>query len=34
VLEIDDEEKLAYLNGDLNMRSYNIVKKLEKESRF
>ena len=28
-LKIDDEEKLAYLNGDLNMRSYNIVKKLE-----
>ena len=29
-LEIEDEEELAYLNGDLNMRSYNIVKKLEK----
>ena len=31
VLEIEDEEELAYLNGDLNMRSYNIVKKLEKK---
>ena len=30
-LEIEDEEELAYLNGDLNMRSYNIVKKLEKK---
>lgn len=30
-LEIDDEETLAYLNGDLNMRSYNIVKKLKME---
>ena len=29
VLEIEDEEELAYLNGDLNMRSYNIIKKLE-----
>ena len=29
VLEIEDEEELAYLNGNLNMRSYNIVKKLE-----
>ena len=29
MLEIKDEEELAYLNGDLNMRSYNIVKKLE-----
>ena len=28
-LEIEDEEELAYLNGDLNMRSYNIIKKLE-----
>ena len=30
-LNIEDEEKLAYLNGDLNMRSYNFVKKLEKK---
>ena len=30
-LDINDEEELAYLNGDLNMRSYNIVKKLEKK---
>ena len=29
VLEIEDEEELAYLNGNLNMRSYNIIKKLE-----
>ena len=29
VLEIEDEEELAYLNGDLNMRSYNIIKQLE-----
>ena len=29
ILEIKDEEELAYLNGDLNMRSYNIIKKLE-----
>lgn len=28
-LEIEDEEELAYLNGDLNMRSYNLVKNLE-----
>lgn len=27
-LEIKDEEELAYLNGDLNMRSYKIVEKL------
>ena len=30
-LEIEDEEKLAYLNGDLNMRSYNIIKKLREK---
>jgi len=30
-LDIDDEEKLAYLNGDLNMRSYVFVKNLEKK---
>ena len=29
VLRIKDEEELAYLNGDLNMRSYNIIKKLQ-----
>lgn len=29
-LEIDDEEELASLNGDLNMRSYKIIKRLEK----
>ena len=32
-LKIKDEEELAYLNGDLNMRSYKFVKLLEK-SRF
>ena len=31
VLDIKNEEQLAYLNGDLNMRSYNIVKKLERK---
>ena len=30
-LNIEDEEELAYLNGDLNMRSYNFVRKLETE---
>ena len=30
-LDIEDEEKLAYLNGDLNMRSYNFVRKLERK---
>ena len=30
-LEIEDEEKLASLNGDLNMRSYKIVEKLMKK---
>ena len=29
--EIEDEEELAYLNGDLNMRSYLFVKRLERE---
>ena len=28
VLEIKDEEKLANLNGNLNMRSYNIIEDL------
>jgi len=31
VLEIEDEEELAYLNGNLNMRSYKFIKKLERE---
>lgn len=31
ILEIEDEEELAYLNGNLNMRSYNFIKKLERE---
>ena len=30
-LKIEDEEELAYLNGDLNMRSYNIIRNLENE---
>lgn len=30
ILRIEDEEELATLNGDLNMRSYKIVKRLEK----
>ena len=30
-LDIKDEEKLAYLNGSLNMRSYNIIKDLERK---
>ena len=30
-LDIEDEEKLAYLNGDLNMRSYIFVRKLERK---
>ena len=28
-LKIEDEEELAYLNGDLNMRSYKFIKQLE-----
>lgn len=28
-LKIEDEEELAYLNGDLNMHSYNFVEKLK-----
>lgn len=32
VLDIKDEEKLATLNGNLNMRSYKIIKIIE-ESR-
>lgn len=30
ILNIKDEEELASLNGNLNMRSYKIIKKLEK----
>ena len=30
-LQIEDEERLAYLNGDLNMRSYKIVEKLKRK---
>ena len=33
-LEIEDEEELAYLNGDLNMRSYNFVEKLKNKVVF
>lgn len=31
MLNIEDEEELASLNGDLNMRSYKIVEKLKKK---
>ena len=31
ILNIEDEEELANLNGNLNMRSYKIVKKLERK---
>lgn len=31
ILKIEDEEELAYLNGNLNMRSYKFIKKLERE---
>lgn len=30
-LEIEDEEQLAYLNGDLNMRSYNFIENFKKK---
>lgn len=30
-LEITDEEELAYLNGDLNMRSYKVIEGLKKK---
>ena len=30
-LKIEDEEELAYLNGDLNMRSYKIIEKLNQK---
>lgn len=33
-LEIEDEEELAYLNGDLNMRSYKLIEKLKKKQAF
>ena len=31
LLKIEDEEELAYLNGDLNMRSFEIVQNLQNE---
>ena len=34
VLEIEDEEELANLNGNLNMRSYKIVEKLKEGEVF
>ena len=34
VLEIEDEEELANLNGNLNMRSYNIVEDLRNRQDF
>ena len=33
-LEIEDEEELAYLNGDLNMHSYQFVENLKKKVVF
>ena len=30
-LDIKDEEELAYLNGDLNMRSYKFIEKLKEK---
>ena len=30
-LDIEDEEELAYLNGDLNMHSYNFVENLKRK---
>lgn len=30
-LDIKDEEELAYLNGDLNMKSYEFIEKLKKK---
>ena len=30
-LQIEDEEELAYLNGDLNMYSYNFIENLKKK---
>ena len=33
-LKIDDEEELANLNGNLNMRSYKIIEKTVNESRL
>ena len=34
ILKINNEEELANLNGDLNMRSYKIVEKLKKKVDF
>lgn len=34
ILNIDDEEELANLNGNLNMRSYKIIEDLKIKSRF
>ena len=31
IFKIKDEEELAYLNGDLNMRSYKIIESLKRE---
>lgn len=33
-LEIKDEEQLAYLNGDLNMRSYNFIENFKRKVGF
>lgn len=33
-LQIENEEELAYLCGDLNMRSYKLIESLNRESRF
>lgn len=33
-LKIKDEEELAYLNGDLNMRSFKIIEKLQNKNEF
>ena len=30
-LDIEDEEELAYLNGDLNMRSYDFIENFKKK---
>ena len=33
-LQIEDEEELAYLNGDLNMYSYNFIENLKRKVDF
>ena len=33
-LQIEDEEELAYLNGDLNMHSYNFIENLKRKVDF